>query len=344
MVDGAADGYLLKVTGSPGDQRVVAVPGVSAGIPVNAGRQYFERATEDINGVTYFQVGSKPPLPGSVAVTAVNTATGADVFNLVAQFVSQEQTEQLVLDSGLWAFRLWLEASHADCTLAVQVSILDVYSTDKTVVHNAFYAVPNTELKQFPFDFHLAEAVALQPYERIMLELICRSPEAGRTLTLYFDGIDCQSYVDVPIAPQHNELSQLQGGDQELGEFYHLNYRAFDVASAAGDAVSFQEVNAIGWWRWWYPSNRVEQGGVYDLGTIEPGSNFSGVISTPAYFPASDYMVQLTVATDDPGANAKVFASLKHHDMGRNFFGVAVSNSGAIACNVKINWTATYVP
>jgi hypothetical protein len=90
-----------------------------------------DSSTTTINGVTYFNVEAVPPPP------VVNTVTTANTDNLITQFVSQLQPEQVVFPSGLWAFRVWLQASHSNCTLAIAVSRLDINTATKTLIRTA---------------------------------------------------------------------------------------------------------------------------------------------------------------------------------------------------------------
>jgi hypothetical protein len=186
---------------------------------LHAFRSYLSRSTEIINGVTYRQfIGT--PSQEAAAASAINPDTQAGIFNLIAQFISGPKVEQTLVHAGAWPLRLWMQASHANCRLVIQVSRLNTDTFVKTHIHNVTLPDLGTELKQFALEYEQPTPIILNANERLVVEMMCYSEDAGRTIAVLFDSIDRQSYVDVPVAQAHNLLALLQGGAE--GEYFHF--------------------------------------------------------------------------------------------------------------------------
>ena len=186
---------------------------------LNAMRSHLSRTVEVINGVSYYQVTSAAPQE-TTAATAVNTQTQADVFNLIAQFVTRKQTEQVLINPGVWPLRLWLQASHANCRLVLQLSRLNTDTFTKTVLHNTMWPDIDPTQQAFVFNYAPPLPLLLETNERLLLEFICHSASPGRSLTLIFDAVDQPSRFDVPVALTHNSMPLQQGGKD--GERWHF--------------------------------------------------------------------------------------------------------------------------
>lgn len=228
-MDGGADGYLLKITGTPGNYQVVAVPSNLVATPNQVAKRYFDTATEVIAGTTYNLGSTSAPLGASTSRT--NAVTTANIENLIAEFASNAITESLTLEAGLWSFRMWQRASNASNQLRIKVFILNETSGVRTQIGATYsYVIGNTVDEFGTFELNNVAPLAIAPGERLVFSLYSFSTSNNRTITISFSGADRQSYLEVPLASTHNGQSGLQGGSGT--ERYHLTQAAAAAAEA----------------------------------------------------------------------------------------------------------------
>lgn len=219
VMAGAADGYLLKVTGTPGNEQVVAVPASSVPTPTQVAKRWFSAATEVIGPTTY-NVGATAA-PVGVPVSKTNTATGQNTENLIVEFVSNATAIGFTLDAGLWSFKLWDRASTAGNELRFKVFILNEVTFARTQVGPTYsYLVDNTVDELDVYELNVTAPLVINPGQRVVFSLYSFSNQNNRSVTVTFGGTSRESYLDLPLASQHNDLGGLQGGGG--AERFHL--------------------------------------------------------------------------------------------------------------------------
>jgi hypothetical protein len=217
---GAADGYLLKVTGVFPNLQVTAVPASSIATPAQVARRWFSSTTEAVMGTTYYRASDTAPTGTSVSV--VNTVTTANVENKIAEFISAATTTGFTLDKGLWSLRLWQRASNAGTELRLKYFILNEATGIRAEVGLSHrYPIENTTDELGIYEVNVPTTLTIAPGERLGIGLYSYSASNNRTVTVSFDGADRQSYIELPVVLNHNDLAGLQGGAG--AQRYHLS-------------------------------------------------------------------------------------------------------------------------
>lgn len=216
---GGVDGYLLQFTGTPGNELIVAVPTSSVPTPTQVAKRWFSTATETIGPTTYNVGSTIAPVGAPVSIT--NTATGQNTENLIVEFVSNATAIGFTLDAGLWSFKLWDRASNGGNELRFKVFILNEVTFARTQVGPTYsYAVDNTVDEFDVYELNVTTPLVINPGQRVVFSLYSFSNQNNRTVTVTFGGTSRESYLDIPLASQHNDLGGLQGGGG--AERFHL--------------------------------------------------------------------------------------------------------------------------
>lgn len=224
---GADDGYLLKVTGVYPNLQVVAVPATSVATPTTVATRWFDSVMEVILGTTYRKASTSAPTGVSTSLT--NATTTANTENLITEFTSQATAEGFTILPGRWSFHLWDNANNTGVELRIKIFDLNETTGDRTqlgVTHS--YPIPNTVSEYSTYEAQATDPVIIAPGHRLVFSFYAFSTSNNRSVTLTFDGVDRQSYFEVPVAQAHNELGGLQGGAGS--ERYHLTQAAAAVA------------------------------------------------------------------------------------------------------------------
>lgn len=229
---GAGDGYLLKVTGVAPNFQVVAVPAGTVATPVNVAKRWFDSLTEVVQGVTYRKADTSAPTGTSTSIT--NATATANTENLIVQFASNSNPTGFTIQPGLWSFRMWDRASHAGVEMRIKLFDLNESTGVRTQVGTTHsYTVDNTTDEFGTYEVSTTSSITIAPGHRLVFAIYAFSPSANRTITVSFDGSDRQSYLELPVVQQHNELAGIQGGAGS--ERYHLTQAA---AAAAEQLVA----------------------------------------------------------------------------------------------------------
>ena len=240
---GAADGYLLKVTGVSPNLQVTAVPASSIATPAQVARRWLSNTTEGVVGTTYYRASDTAPTGTSVSV--VNTVTTANVENKIAEFISAATTTGFTLDKGLWSLRLWQRASNAGTELRLKYFIMNEATGIRAEVGLSHrYPIENTTDELGIYEVNVPTTLTIAPGERLGIGLYSYSASNNRTITVSFDGADRQSYIELPVVLNHNDLAGLQGGSGN--ERYHLT--AAQLAQIGTPSVRVDVFTASGTW------------------------------------------------------------------------------------------------
>lgn len=240
---GAADGYLLKVTGVYPNLQVTAVSASSIATPAQVARRWFSNTTEGVVGTTYYRASDTAPTGTSVSV--VNTVTTANVENKIAEFISAATTTGFTLDKGLWSLRLWQRASNAGTELRLKYFIMNEATGIRAEVGLSHsYPIENTTDELGIYEVNVPATLTIAPGDRLGIGLYSYSTNNNRTVTVSFDGADRQSYIELPVVLNHNDLAGLQGGSGN--ERYHLT--AAQLAQIGAPSVRVDVFTASGTW------------------------------------------------------------------------------------------------
>ncbi|MFJ3372940.1 hypothetical protein [Pseudomonas sp. NPDC086251] len=191
VMDGGLDGFLLKITGTPGNEQIVAVPASNVATPTQVAKRWFSVATEVIGPATYNLGADVEPV--GLSTTKTNTVNTANTENLIAEFVSNATTSGFTVDPGLWSFKLWDRASNAGNELRIKIFILNQVTFARTQVGiTHIYPLDNVIDEFDTYELSVAAPVIIAPGQRLLFALYSFSTANNRTVTISFGGADRQ--------------------------------------------------------------------------------------------------------------------------------------------------------